>query len=115
MNAPRAITERHYVLSGVIWLNRAPIGSVDTVRVAADPEAVWITLHPGRDYGIVDAEGGQVYVSALVGTLVEIAYTAGLETQAPGTANARGCAPRPTVIGGGNGKDVCALRQVPRN
>ena len=106
------ITEQHYVLAPVIWLEHAPIRSVDNVRVAADPEAVWITLRPGRDYSITDAEGGQVYVSELIGTLVEITYT--VETQAPGAVNARGCAPRPTVIGGGNGKDVGARRQVPR-
>lgn len=66
--------EVHHVLAGVVWLNHAPVLSVEHVRCAVDPEAVWITLRPGRDYGIVDAEGGQIYVSALIGTLVEIEY-----------------------------------------
>lgn len=73
--AARAITERHDVIAGTIWLDQMPIRSIEHVRCAVDPEGVWITLRPGRDYGIVDAEHGQLYVSALVGTLVEVTYT----------------------------------------
>jgi hypothetical protein len=69
------IVERHHVIAGVIWLHAAPIRSVEHVWCAADPEATWITMCPERDYQIVDAEGGQLYVTALVGTLVEVAYT----------------------------------------
>lgn len=74
-DAPRLITERHRVIAGVIWLDHAPVASVETVRCAADPEGVWILLRPGRDYRIVDADGGQLSASALVGTLVEVVYT----------------------------------------
>ena len=77
------ITERHRVLAGVIWLDHTPIASVDRVRVAADPEAIWITLAPGRDYGVINAEAGHIYVSALVGTLVEVTYTVGADTARP--------------------------------
>ena len=87
MTTPR-ITERHRVIAGVIWLDHAPIATVETVRNASDPDGVWITLRPGRDYRVVDAEGGQLYVAALVGTLVEVTYTI---TQATaGAVNADG-------------------------
>jgi hypothetical protein len=86
-DAAQTITEQHHVIAGVIWLHHAPVRTVEHVRCAADPEAVWITLRPGRDYQIIDAESGQLYVSALVGTLVEVTYTI---EQGPGTARPRG-------------------------
>lgn len=69
------IVERHHVLAGVVWLNEGPVRTIERVRCAVDPEAVWFTLRPGRDYQIIDAEGGQIYVSALIGTLIEVTYT----------------------------------------
>jgi hypothetical protein len=82
VSAPLTVTEQHYVLVGVIWLNEAPIRTVEYVRCATDPEGVWIVLRPGRDYSIIDAEHGQLYVSALVGTLIEVTYTVAVR---PGT------------------------------
>src|SRR5262245_27978970 len=89
----QTIVERHRVIAGVVWLDHAPIRSIAAVRMASDPEAVWITLRPIRDYGIVDAEGGSIYVSALVGTLVEVTYT---HEDGPGTG-ARPGEPRALV------------------
>ena len=91
------VIERHRVIAGVIWLNQAPVETVETVRCAADPEAIWITLRPGRDYRIVDAEHGQLYVSALVGTLVEVVYTVGPGTARPRDTRAWGRCERPQV------------------
>jgi hypothetical protein len=71
----RTIVERHHVIAGVLWLEHTPVRSVEQVRCASDPEGIWITLRPGRDYGILDAESGHLYVAALVGTLVEVTYT----------------------------------------
>ena len=71
----RTIVERHHILAGVVWLDQTPVASVESVHCAADPGGVWIVLRPGRDYGLIDRASGHLYVSALVGTLIEVAYT----------------------------------------
>lgn len=71
----RTIVEQHRVLAGVVWLDHPPVDAITAVWCAVNPDGIWVLLRPGRDYGLIDRASGHLYVSALVGTLIEIEYT----------------------------------------